>query len=268
MKGDGGPAPAAATPLEQLWRQFKEEGDAAAREALILRYLPLVKFIAGRLVMHLPPMVELDDLISYGVFGLIDALEKFDPRRGIRFETYAYARIKGAILDGLRAVDWVPQSLRRRAREVEAAYAAVQGRLGRSASDREVAEALGITEGELQELLRHLNAVAILSLDDVIASDEDGEGALHLRDVIADDTLPSPLDAAELADARERLAAAIAQLPERERLILSLYYYEGLTVKEIGAILELSPSRVSQLHTKAILRLRGLLRDRGRPGGG
>lgn len=251
-----------AAPEDHLWRRFKEEGDPEAREALILRYLPLVRFIAARMVMHLPPMVEIDDLIGYGVFGLVDALEKFDPRRGIRFETYAYARIKGAILDGLRALDWVPQSLRRRAREVEAAYARLQAELGRPATDRELAAALDMDEPALQELLRHLAAVAVVSLDDVIGSDDYDEGTLHLRDVIADDASTSPLEAAELADARQRLAQALAALPERERLVVTLYYYEGLTVKEIAEIMELSPSRISQLHTRAVLRLRSMLRGR------
>lgn len=243
--------------LEQLWMDYKHSGDQAARDALVHRHLQLVKYIAGRMVMHLPTTVELDDLLSYGIFGLLDAIEKFDFRRGIKFETYAYTRIKGAILDGLRAIDWVPQSLRKRGRAITQAFGQVERRLGRPATDGEVAEELGISVQELQDVMTRLSLSNVLSLDDVVGSED--EDALELKDLVADAGSPDPLEQAVFQDARERLAAALAKLPERERQIIALYYYEGLTVKEIGSIFGLSASRISQLHARAVTRLRAAM---------
>ena len=257
----GASSNAATVSCEQLWLDYKHRRDPAARDALIERHLHLVKYIAGRVVMHLPASVELDDLISYGIFGLLDAIDKFDFRRGIKFETYAYTRIKGAILDGLRSMDWAPQSLRKRAREVAAAYGRVEGRLGRAATDEEVAAELGIEVGELQELMTRLNFVHVLSLDDIVGHDD--EDVVELRDLVADPASPDPLSNALLQDAKRRLAAALERLPQRERLIVTLYYYEGLTVKEIGELLGLSASRISQLHGRALARLRGAMQEGG-----
>ncbi|MFO7246454.1 MAG: FliA/WhiG family RNA polymerase sigma factor [Thermaerobacter sp.] len=243
--------------LEQLWLDYKHRGDLAARDELVQRHLHLVKYIAGRLVMHLPSSVELDDLLSYGVFGLLDAIDKFDYRRGIKFETYAYTRIKGAILDGLRSVDWVPQSLRKRGRAISAAYGALERRLGRPATDAEVAEELGISVEELQDVLTRLSQATVLSLDDVLGAEEDD--AMELRDLVPDPHSPDPLEHSVFQDLRQRLAAALDRLPERERQIIALYYYEGLTVKEIGELFNLSASRISQLHARAILRLRAAM---------
>ena len=256
----GSEAPATKT-LEQLWMDYKHRGDMAARDELVRRHLQLVKYIAGRLVMHLPSTVDLDDLLSYGVFGLLDAIDKFDYRRGIKFETYAYARIKGAILDGLRAADWVPQSLRKRGRAIAAAYGRLERRLGRAATDEEVAEELGIGVDELQDVMVRLSRATVLSLDDVIGAEDDD--ALELKELVADPSSPDPLEHSVLQDARARLAAALERLPERERQIITLYYYEGLTVKEIGEMFNLSASRISQLHARAILRLRAAMAEPG-----
>ncbi|HEY8416189.1 MAG TPA: FliA/WhiG family RNA polymerase sigma factor [Thermaerobacter sp.] len=250
-----------STPVHEraeLWRRYRATADPDTWEALIREHLPLVKYIAGRLVAHLPPQVELDDLISYGVFGLIEAIRRYDPSRGVKFETYAYTRIRGAILDGLRAMDWVPQGLRRRAREVEECYRRLEGRLGRPAEDEEVAAELGLSPEEFDALMQDLARTTVLSLDDLLPGEqEDPVGSVIER--LADPTAPDPLAAATLADLKRRLARALAELPERERLIVTLYYYEGLTVKEIAEVLGVSPSRVSQLHTRAILRLRARL---------
>lgn len=242
--------------LEQLWLNYKHKQDEEARQELINRHLHLVKYIASRMVVHLPPMVELDDLISYGVFGLLDAIEKFDYRRGVKFETYAYTRIKGAVLDGLRAMDWLPQSLRKQAKEVEAAYWQLYHQDGRPPSDDQVAQSLGLSSEEYGQLSQRLSSTTILSLEDVLGSGDDGDGSISLRDLLADPESPDPLAAVQLSEAKERLAAAIAALPERDQLIISLYYYEGLTVKEIAEIMDLSASRISQIHTRAVMRLR------------
>lgn len=250
---------------EQLWLDYRHQQAAAAREELIRRHLPLVKYVAGRLIVHLPAAVELDDLISYGVFGLFDAIEKFDYGRGVKFETYAYTRVRGAILDGLRAMDWVPQSLRKRAKEVEAAYWQLYHRDGQSPPDQAVAAALGLTKDEFDALSHRLSATTVLSLDDVFGTGDGGDSRHSLRDLLPDPRSPDPLVAMEITEAHRRLAAAIAALPERDQLIISLYYYEDLTVKEIAAILDLSASRISQIHTRAILRLRGHLDHDGPP---
>ncbi|EKP93659.1 FliA/WhiG family RNA polymerase sigma factor [Thermaerobacter subterraneus] len=241
----------------ELWRRYRTAADPESWEALIREHLPLVRYLAGRLVVHLPPQVELDDLISYGIFGLMEAIKRYDPSRGVKFETYAYTRIRGAMLDGLRAMDWVPQGLRRRAREVEACYRRLENRLGRPAEDAEVAAELGLTPDEFGELLKDLARTTVISLDDVLRSESDDPAAV--LDRLADPGAADPLAAATLADLRQRLAQALAVLPERERLVITLYYYEGLTVKEIAEVMGVSPSRVSQLHTRAILRLRARL---------
>jgi RNA polymerase sigma factor for flagellar operon FliA len=249
--GPGGPSPA--------WQAYRL-ADPATREAMVARYLPLVKHIAGRLAVGLPGHVELDELFSHGVFGLLDAMERFDPERGVKFETYAYTRIRGAIVDGLRAADWVPASLRQKARQVEDAYRALEGRLGRSAEDEEVAGELGMSTADFRRLLSELERTAVLSLDEVWTADsEDGE--FRLRDLVGDETATDPLESAEMRDRRDILARAIERLPEKERLVVSMFYYDGLAPKEIAAVLRLSVSRISQLHSKAMLRLRGQLAD-------
>ncbi len=231
----------------------------AERNRVILEHLPQIRFIAQRLAMRLPPEVQLEDLISSGVIGLLDAYEKFDPSKGVSFKTYASVRIRGAILDNLRGLDWAPRDLRSRSREVEQAYARLEQRLGRAANDEEMAAELGISLAEFQSLLDQLNGLTIghfRSGD----SEEDGIEAdnlpLHYSPISPTE---SPFEAVSRREMRDLLAKAIAQLPEREQLILSLYYKEELTMKEIGQILGVNESRVSQLHTRAVLRMRGRL---------
>lgn len=250
---------ARAAEIERAWRTFKRTGDRAAREALILHYAPLVKYMAGRVAVSLPSTVDFDDLVSCGTVGLIDAVEKFEPARGIKFETYALARIRGAIIDGLRVLDWVPRSLRQKARQFEAVSQRLESSLGRAATDSELAGALGLSADEYSSLLTELACTTLTSLDEAWRGDDDGGDQVRLGDGLADETAVDPEDSAEQAELRRALAQAIDQLPERERLVVALYYHEGLTLKEIGKVLEVTEARVSQIHTKAVLRLKGKL---------
>ncbi|MDZ4169372.1 MAG: RNA polymerase sigma factor WhiG [Coriobacteriia bacterium] len=241
-----------------LWARYKNEDDTPARDALILNYSPLVKYVAGRLAASLPQTVETADLISYGIFGLIDAIEKYDPSREIKFETYAIARIKGAIIDELRAMDWVPRSVRSRAREIEQAYISLENNLKRVPSDAEVASEMSVTVKEYQGILTKLSYTSVVSFEELwVGGDrEDGQSAIG---AIRDDSAPDPVAMFESSEIKEILADAIQRLPEREKTVIALYYYEGLTLKEIGEVLGVTESRVSQLHTKAVLRLRARL---------
>lgn len=242
-----------------LWDAFKETGDLVAREQLILNYSPLVKYVAGRLSSNLPQNVETSDLISYGVFGLIDAIEKFNPERGIKFETYAIARIKGAIIDELRAMDWVPRSVRARAREIEGAFITLENRLKRLPSDDEVAEHMSITKKEYHDILTKLSYTSVVSFEEIWSGGSDRDEKNSPVATIKDETAEDPVQVFESAELKEILAKAIERLPDREKVVIALYYYEGLTLKEIGAVLGVTESRVSQLHTKAVLRLRARL---------
>lgn len=252
MKSDQGTAVAA------LWERYKEHQDPDTRDALILNYSPLVKYVAGRLASSLPQNVETGDLISYGIFGLIDAIEKYDPDRAIKFETYAIARIKGSIIDELRAMDWVPRSVRSRAREIEQAYVVLENELKRVPTDAEVAKRMGISVREYHDILSRLSYTSVVSFEEIwIGGDrEDGQGALG---TIRDDTAEDPVAIFESGETKYILADAIERLPEREKTVIALYYYEGLTLKEIGQVLGVTESRVSQLHTKSVLRLRAKL---------
>lgn len=247
------------TDLSAAWAAFKSTGDSHARENLIITYSPLVKYVAGRLSSSLPQTVDTSDLISYGVFGLIDAIEKFDTERGIKFETYAIARIKGAIIDELRAMDWVPRSVRARAREFEAAYVALENRLKRVPSDAEIAVEMGISSRELQAILTKLSYASVISFEEMWSGGSERDDHQDPLGVIADERADDPVDIFESAEVKDILAAAIDRLPEREKTVVALYYYEGLTLKEIGTVLGVTESRVSQLHTKAVLRLRARL---------
>jgi RNA polymerase sigma factor FliA len=247
-----------AVELRELWRRYKTDGDERARERLVVAYSPLVKFIAGRMASGLPSHVEEADLISYGLLGLIGAIERFDLEREIKFETFAVARIKGAIIDELRSLDWVPRSVRARAREVEKAHAELEARLQRTPTDEEMAERLEMTVHEFENALLDIANSSVLALDDLwtFADPEGGGGQLSVLDTIQDPAAVDPHAEAEASALKDRLADAIESLPERERLVIALYYYENLTLREIGEVLGVTESRVSQLHTKAVLGLR------------
>jgi RNA polymerase sigma factor for flagellar operon FliA len=226
-------------------------------EEQVVPYLPLVKHVAARLAMGLPAHIDVDDLYSYGIFGLLDALRKFDPARGVKFETYAFTRIKGAILDGLRAMDWVPAGMRQRARQVEEAFGRIEAREGRTATDAEVAEELGLDRADFARLMGDIERASLLSLDELWG--EEGGEEYALRDLVRDDSAPDPTQRAEWKDRERILAEAVEALPERDRTVLTLFYYDGLAPKEIAAVLGVSVSRISQLHSRAVLRLRGHL---------
>jgi RNA polymerase sigma factor for flagellar operon FliA len=241
-----------------LWQEYRRTKDRAVRDRLILTYAPLVKFVAGRLGSGLPAHVDEGDLVSYGLLGLIGAIERYDPDREIKFETYAIARIKGAIIDELRALDWVPRSVRARARDIERAMAELERKLRRAPTDEELAAKLGVTEDELGTSLTEISRSSIAALDELWTV-SDGGDSVALIDTIEDTTGPEPQSALAETEMREALGEAIARLPEREKLVVTLYYYEELTLREIGEVLGVTESRVSQLHTKAILRLKARL---------
>ncbi len=245
----------AAEHTERLWSDYKFSADPAVREQLILQYSPLVKYVAGRLAVGLPQNVEQSDLVSYGIFGLIDAIEKFDPARGYKFETYAIARIRGAILDELRSIDWVPRSVRAKARALEKAYAKLEGQLHRTPTDEELAAELDLTDEQLQTTLSQISFVGLVALDEMLSVGGDRGESLTLVDTIADSG-EGPVAAYEVEEMRHILSAAIDRMPEREKTVLILYYYEGLTLAEIGKALGVTESRVCQIHTKAVLQLR------------
>jgi RNA polymerase sigma factor for flagellar operon FliA len=248
-----------ATDTQVLWQEYKRTGERTLRDRLILTYAPLVKYVAGRLGSGLPAHVEEGDLVSYGLLGLIGAIERFDPNRDIKFETYAIARIKGSIIDELRSMDWVPRSVRARARDIERAIADLEGRLTRAPTDEEIADKLGISEEEFQDSLLEISRSSIAALDELWASPGSSGDAVALIDTIEDPLAAEPQSAMAHTELREALGDAISRLPEREKLVVTLYYYEELTLREIGEVLGVTESRVSQLHTKAILRLKARL---------
>jgi RNA polymerase sigma factor FliA len=245
-----------AVELRELWRRHKQESDERARERLVLAYSPLVKFIAGRMASGLPAHVDEADLVSYGLLGLIGAIERYEVDRDVKFETFAVARIKGAIIDELRSLDWVPRSVRSRAREIERANAALEAALGRAPSDEEMADHLGLGVAEFRDELLEIANSSVLALDDLWTFADPEGGQVSVLEVIRDPHAADPEAEAQTAELKDRLADAIESLPERERLVVALYYYESLTLREIGEILGVTESRVSQLHTKAVLALR------------
>ena len=245
--------------MQALWAEYKSSRDRALRDRLILTYAPLVKYVAGRLGSGLPAHVDDDDLVSYGLLGLIRAIERFDPDRDIKFETYAIARIRGSIIDELRSMDWVPRSIRARARDIERAIAELERKLMRAPNDEEIAAKLGITEDELQDALLEISRSSIAALDELWTSSSGTGESVSLIETVEDVQAEQPQRAMAATEMREVLTEAIARLPEREKLVITLYYYEELTLREIGEVLGVTESRVSQLHTKAILRLKARL---------
>ncbi len=245
--------------LDELWARFKDRGDPLAREGLILHYSALVKFVAGRLRAGLPRNVDPQDLISYGTFGLIDAIDKFDPGRGYKFETYAVNRIKGAILDELRALDWVPRSVRARAREIQRSLAELEHSLKRTATDQELADHMDMPVDALRDHLGEISTLGFVALDELLNPDERDSAAVG--DLMADPRAAEGSGAFEQEETRYLLVDSVNRLPDRERLVVTLYYYEGLTLAEIGKVLSVTESRVCQIHTKAVMSLRNRLME-------
>ena len=244
------------TELMGWWDRWLEQRDPKARERLIVHYSPLVKFVAGRVGAGLPNSVDPGDLVSAGVFGLIDAVERFDSDRGVKFETFAVPRIRGAIFDGLRSLDWVPRSVRSRAREVETAFHDLEAKLGRSPGDDELSTHLGISSTEFQRWLAAIASTTVGPLDRALVA---GAEPRSLRGEAPD----SPSGAYEDGEVRRAVRGEVRKLPDREKLVLSLYYDEGLTLAEIGGVLGVTESRVSQIHTKAVLHLRSRMAASG-----
>ncbi|WP_433869751.1 FliA/WhiG family RNA polymerase sigma factor [Saccharopolyspora sp. CA-218241] len=241
-----------------LWQAFGDHRDQDRRDRLVLHYAPLVKYVAGRVGTGLPSHVEVSDLIQSGIFGLVDAIEKFEPERGLKFETYAMQRIRGAILDDLRAQDWVPRSVRSRARDVERALERLEARLQRTATDAELADELELTVDDLRELFAQLQMTSVIALDDLIGG---GPATASLAETLPDDRAEDPVAALVDRDSRRQLAEAVERLSERDRVVVTLYYFENLTLAEIGKVLGVTESRVCQLHTRAVLRLRTKLTE-------
>jgi RNA polymerase sigma factor for flagellar operon FliA len=248
MRRDGTP--------EQWWQRWFESRDPIARDRLIVHYSPLVKFVAGRVGAGLPSSVDSGDLVSHGIFGLIDAVERFDPERGVKFETFAVPRIRGAVFDGLRSLDWVPRSVRSRAREVEGAFSELEGRLGRAPTDEELAAHLKISRADFQKWLVSISSTTVGPLDRALLAGAEPRG-------LGGEVPESPSAMVEESEVRRLVKGEVRKLPDREKLVLSLYYDEGLTLAEIGSVLGVTESRVSQIHTKAVLHLRSRMSASG-----
>jgi len=250
-----------AIELKDMWRRYKSSGDERARERLVVAYSPLVKYVAGRMASGLPAHVEEADLISYGLVGLINAIERFELEREIKFETYAITRIKGAIIDELRSLDWVPRSVRAKAREIERANAKLEHRLQRAPTDEEMSAELGVEVADFLASLLQISNSTIAALDELWTVGDASGDQVSLLDTLQDHGAPDPAAVMDQTELKDRVADAIARLPEREKLVVALYYYENLTLREIGEVLGVTESRISQLHTKAVLRLRSRLTD-------
>lgn len=247
--------------LNAIWDEYKTSGSGEARDKLIVHYSPLVKYVAGRVATGLPSNIEQADLVSYGIFGLIDAIHKFEPGRGIKFETYAISRIKGSIIDELRAIDWVPRSVRFKAREIEKAIGRLENELHRGPTDPELAAALDISVSDLRGVYTQMSFVSLVALDELVSAGSDRGDKLTLVDTLADIQSEDPVAAFESEEMKEILAAAINRLSDREKTVVSLYYYEGMTLAEIGQILGVTESRICQMHTKAVLQLRSRMAE-------
>jgi RNA polymerase sigma factor for flagellar operon FliA len=247
--------------VRELWEQYKESADPGLRDRLILHYSPLVKYVAGRVGVGLPSNIEQADLVSYGIFGLMDAIEKYDLERAIKFETYAISRIRGAIIDELRSIDWIPRSVRSKAREVERAYQALEAKLQRTPTEAEVAGELGMPLEDLHTVFSQVSFVNVVALDEMLhAGGEKGDKAT-LGETLEDTKAEDPVGLFESEETKYILSKAINTLPEREKIVVTLYYYEGLTLAEIGKVLGVTESRICQMHTKAVLQLRAKLSD-------
>lgn len=243
---------------DELWTLFRRTKDPRIRDMFVRQYAPLVKYVAGKIAMAMPHNVEFDDLVGFGVFGLFDAIGKFDPEKHVKFKTYAVTRIRGAIFDELRSIDWVPRSIRQKTREVEEVVHRLESSLGRSASDKEISRELGMSVQEFQKLMLKISSTSMLSLNDVWYTGEDNDKVSIVESIESPQSM-NPDTIVEKEEIKRVIVKAISELPEKEKKVLVLYYYEDLTLKEIGKVLDVTESRVSQLHTKAIMRLRAKL---------
>jgi RNA polymerase sigma factor for flagellar operon FliA len=249
--------------METMLREAKEQNDEIPpqlREDIVLEHTPLIRYIVNRIAVRLPSHIDLEDLHNTGVIGLMDAIEKYDPEKNCKFKTYAEFRIKGAILDQLRSLDWVPRSVRQKGRKLERAYSDMEQRLGRAANEDEVADSLGIQLDKFHELLNQVRGISLVNLEEIRSRDADGERTGGYTDIIEDVTAENPFASVKLVEMKRVVADTISSLPQKERLVVSLYYYEDLNMKEIGNILGITESRVCQIHTKAVLRLRSRLK--------
>lgn len=248
----------------KMWKRYKRTKSLEQREEIIKKYLYLVKYVAGRVAIGLPPNVDFNDLVSYGILGLLDAINKYDVSQGNKFETYAVSRIRGSIMDELRKLDWAPRLLRKKAREIDRKCKELEEKYGRSATDDEVATALNISQSELNSVYSDLNSTTFLSLDEVWQND-DGNKPISRLQTVEDCLITNQFHYLQQAEVKAILAQAINQLPEKEKLVVVLYYYENLTLREIGEILDVSESRVCQIHTKVVTRMRASLMKKGGP---
>jgi RNA polymerase sigma factor for flagellar operon FliA len=246
----------------KMWKRYKRTKSLEQREEIIKKYLYLVKYVAGRVAIGLPPNVDFNDLVSYGILGLLDAINKYDVSQGNKFETYAVSRVRGSIMDELRKLDWAPRLLRKKAREIDRKCKELEEKYGRSASDDEVAQALNISQAELNSVYSDLNSTTFLSLDEVWQND-DGNKPISRLQTVEDCLITNQFHYLQQTEVKAILAQAINQLPEKEKLVVVLYYYENLTLREIGEILDVSESRVCQIHTKVVTRMRASLLKKG-----
>jgi len=245
-------------PEQELWKLYRKDKNPKIRDYFVKQYAPLVKYVAGKIAIGMPHNVEFDDLVGFGVFGLFDAIEKFDPGKHVKFKTYAVTRIRGSIFDELRSIDWVPRSIRQKTREVEETVRSLEARLGRAATDEEIARAMDMRVDDFQSLLLKISSTSILSLNDVWYTGENDD-QISIVDSVESPTSLNPDAIVEREEIKRVIIEAINELPEKEKKVLVLYYYEDLTLKEIGHVLGVTESRISQLHTKAIMRLRAKL---------
>lgn len=246
---------------KDLWSRFKRSGDMSARDDLILSHMRVVKYVAGRMAIHVPSTIAMDDLIGWGVVGLLDAVEKFDPSQEIKFSTYATIRVRGAIIDEIRKLDWAPRSLRAMGRKIGAAREKLRQVHGREPDYQAIAGELGVSAEEVEDCVTQSHTAQVLSLDDYLpGNDRDGGRKV---DLVADAGGRTPSSDAEAGERQMRLVQAILELPDQQQKVLNLYYYEDLTLKEIGAVLSVSESRVCQIHSAAVKRLRAAVRAEG-----
>jgi RNA polymerase sigma factor for flagellar operon FliA len=243
--------------MDDLWQRYKLNMDSDARQQIILAYAYLAKYVVDRMNLRPNSVTSHDDLVSYAVMGLIDAVEKFELSKGVKFETYATVRIRGSVLDALKSLDWMPRSVRASEHELRQVFAKLEARLGRAATDEEVAEAMGVDIDTLDDMLADIGQSAVMSLEDLMLYGEEGEAPVTFGNQV--DPENDPMMAAVYSERRRLLASAITGLPEKERLVISLYYKDGLTLKEIAAVLGVTESRACQLHSKAVVRMHGKL---------